>query len=1410
MNNQRERKLKIGKAGYSLVELVVSLAILSIVGAAIMAFFMVSQNTYTQGAADTDMQYEAQLLSNQLQEILIDAARGVSYKYSSKLADESGTEEAGDITSLVDLEGVDVDDYAKYTTSLYVYNDADYYILNWDKVGDGATGKSGDVTLSQVKYDGTVIESPKLLASNVKTFSIDLSEVASKSVINYEITISPKDEKEYTLENKILLRNRIQVYHGSELPDPHVDDTVAVDEVVVSPSDIYVWRGEQFPVSKLGVTVRFSDGNTSMSANWGIHDADPKPLDTATGFVTNAGIFGLFTGLGENPALTPAFRLEASKSDATHTVSSADSSSFVNVNVRRVTDYSVNTFKVIDETSTTDAEGVTTTTYNAQEIPRVNPVAGEADILGPEKYSDTHTNTILHPGEKIIFQMAGVDGNNLKVMREYVTSYTFEDMTGMDIAPYTVIPAGGFGGTAAVGTDVIFSDQNITDDGRVIFTIPEDITFATTMVGTKEVPVAKTFSITLTYTDPGVATDQLTFTKNFEISPVPDIPWQVYTGWDITDLFGANIQKIQDEGLTINLAAYRYKSDNTRETVMGYIGYPGNGYSKCAVDGSPYPFLKKDQLYINVRTNYTVIDADDLPLVLVYDADPDPDPSHMNRNLINGVKLYLMPSSKYSFSRDFRVAAQPGASPLSMIDGFSVKFTVGSNTYEAFKDLPESKVNFSTTGTGTFQNALDAGVIDNTTNKDRFAGDDGEYVVKKIYFNITEGWSEDIKNYFLYAQNGQYKNYFSISMRPGSADKYSSFVFADAPGQPVVDHMSLYENGLDSCDILYYEHPEYNLNYNTLSSAATIKNSNIYIRSVGSTGQQLQDNTGYYVEVYAKTDFLKANAGSSLKFTYEGNWYEGYDSIPGKGKDTNGNFANVYSKNTGAGEFYLTIGYTEPTYKVTISVNDVAKGTASATCNGNAVVSGTTALSKDSKVYLTQAVKSDDFLFDSWSVTQVSNSASIPVQKDANGEYFIMPKGEVKVVANFRDKAYLINYKVSDYSLGYGTVTVRQETSRDNWTVLGSNDKAEYESVYVEPGKTVRIYFNVSNKTYYYCYNYILSEDLGEGWYYTSDYRMVNGERYENENFIEFTMPAKDLDFTAVFRAFQYRIYPKTNSSNNEVTAQFISNGELRTVSFDNTEYYYYSLVDYGTTVTLTANETSSYGFRRWNSDEVDGLGTTTTTSFVMPAESVYIEGRYARMRTFTVNIVDSDDYPGYGSVDVTIAGVTKTLTKNANSAVSQTFTAAEGAEVSLEVKAATGYVFKRWSKNSITGSLSGTSTSFTVPNSDSGRVYAYFGAPSSRVLTCKTDGDISAIEVRVDGVKQTVTKEWNNYRITILEGSSVEITATSSKNYVRWKSVDPSGLFATGYGSWRAASTRSFTMPDSNVSVQIDGTTNN
>lgn len=74
--------------GFSLIELIVSMAILVIVGIAIMGFFTYSVGQYTRGNEETTMQVETQTTQNQLQEMLLQTSAGVVTE-STTLSDEN-------------------------------------------------------------------------------------------------------------------------------------------------------------------------------------------------------------------------------------------------------------------------------------------------------------------------------------------------------------------------------------------------------------------------------------------------------------------------------------------------------------------------------------------------------------------------------------------------------------------------------------------------------------------------------------------------------------------------------------------------------------------------------------------------------------------------------------------------------------------------------------------------------------------------------------------------------------------------------------------------------------------------------------------------------------------------------------------------------------------------------------------------------------------------------------------------------------------------------------------------------------------------------------------------------------------------------------------------------------------------
>lgn len=225
--------------GFTLVELVVTLAIMAIAGTAITSFILVTQKNYNSKAADTQLQTEAQQLVNQLQDLMIDTARGVSYSYVQELADGSLS---GD-EYLKDDSEINMGDVVT-TKTLYIYNVETYYRLDWQP-------ESRQVLYSEFRAaDDSVIARDEVLAQFVKSFSIDLRDVPQNRTVKYTITIEKGGTgKHYTTSHKIKLRNEILVNASkNEVYSPDGEQEAVAEYIKLSPSELLQWPGEEVQI----------------------------------------------------------------------------------------------------------------------------------------------------------------------------------------------------------------------------------------------------------------------------------------------------------------------------------------------------------------------------------------------------------------------------------------------------------------------------------------------------------------------------------------------------------------------------------------------------------------------------------------------------------------------------------------------------------------------------------------------------------------------------------------------------------------------------------------------------------------------------------------------------------------------------------------------------------------------------------------------------------------------------------------------------------------------------------------------------------------------------------------------------------------------------------------------------------
>lgn len=216
-------KLKDNR-GMSLVELIAVMAIMVILSSAVIGFMVAGVRQYQEARSEVSRQTEVQLVSNQLQELLIDTANGVRYDDARRELWAYTTETENGSTV--------------YTATKISWNTTKNQLLFSKYTYDPQVGGG---------YNEIENSIDQLLAENVSDFSADMSELNDKNIITFAIEITVRG-KSYNTESTLNLRNKLKEVTDEEeaFQESVVELSPTVKNVVISPGSVCIWQGSSY------------------------------------------------------------------------------------------------------------------------------------------------------------------------------------------------------------------------------------------------------------------------------------------------------------------------------------------------------------------------------------------------------------------------------------------------------------------------------------------------------------------------------------------------------------------------------------------------------------------------------------------------------------------------------------------------------------------------------------------------------------------------------------------------------------------------------------------------------------------------------------------------------------------------------------------------------------------------------------------------------------------------------------------------------------------------------------------------------------------------------------------------------------------------------------------------------------
>lgn len=325
--------------GLTLIELVCAVGIFSLIGATICSVMIISAKNYQRDSAEIELQQEAQMTANQIQDLIIDAIEPVTY-----WCKVGGTDyQCNNEVAAIGLGALDKGDRTlKVEKGDRCYEIA--YLSSGNKI----------VYTEYIKSSGVVLADKLLMAENVTAFSADVTNFTVTGDISLNLSLS-KGDRSFASSYTVTGRNQ-----------PKTVDPLAESPVSISTEQLLVLEPNE--THELLATVV---GDTGVS--WSIYSGNTSPN---TQVFMDSGVWKIRIGADENASeIMLQVKSNLKREDGITPQAQKD----VKILVRKVTNLSLNVNLLSGDDKQENAVYLVTANMLGNNLERVNSTSTDTN-----------------------------------------------------------------------------------------------------------------------------------------------------------------------------------------------------------------------------------------------------------------------------------------------------------------------------------------------------------------------------------------------------------------------------------------------------------------------------------------------------------------------------------------------------------------------------------------------------------------------------------------------------------------------------------------------------------------------------------------------------------------------------------------------------------------------------------------------------------------------------------------------------------------------------------------------------------------------------------------------------------------------------------------------------------------------